>query len=84
MVSFPLSMLFDFPLQTPPDISKDTRIISICAIPLGRNLAQDKWYHAQFYFFMALFKGLGVKQEWCTSIRPEDLVKDFRELTYRG
>jgi hypothetical protein len=62
MACLPRSMLFDFPLQTPPDITEDTRIIGICAITLGRNLARDEWYHEQFYFFMVLFKGLGVKQ----------------------
>ncbi|KAI1371195.1 hypothetical protein F4677DRAFT_464445 [Hypoxylon crocopeplum] len=64
-----------FVCLTPPEVYEDSMILAVVAPTLSRiEKFDEEWFHADFYAFNYLFKGLGSRQRWLTALPPQELL----------
>lgn len=66
-----------FTTKAPPDVTKNTRIISICGITskAGPDPTEDGWFVSDFLAFYQLFRGRSEHQTWFHSLNFTVLLK---------
>lgn len=79
--------LFDhsFDSRCPPVVTTDTTIIAVCgANDINNNAAPDAdgFFFSDFYLFHHLFRGTAKNQYWMTCVKPQDLIKKYKEFVH--
>lgn len=68
-----------FKTHTPPDITKNTRIIAVLGIDQkNANRKQDGWFLSDFFAFWHLYNNLTSHQVWMHGLQLEPLVDRYK------
>ena len=74
-----------FNSRCPPVVTRDTIIVAVCGPNDHQGNAsplEDGWFFSDFYLFHHLFRDTATKQYWLTCVKPQDLVKRYKEFAH--
>ncbi|MCJ1401666.1 hypothetical protein MMC11_004883 [Xylographa trunciseda] len=74
-----------YPSLCPPAVTTNTIIIAVCGpndFMGNASPEKDGWFFSDFFLFHHLLKGTASKQIWMTCVKPEALVKKYKEYVH--